>query len=281
VKHVPDEVRSIYAELERDIEPLRTGKPSAVEMGIQFLELDPWFFRSGYMKETLIRLLRRQNLTEEQATRLRNTVLAVVDKGDRREFRHYCRLAVTVEDANFRRQLLQRLRGDDPGCARRALWILTRLRDVHWKPKDVEVIQELLVREANDKLWWRVQRWICLLVARFWDARFERELINRITSSDPDARRPALRILSGRRLVIPDAQREVLTRLFFEVIDRGGDGEEWFEGMAATIANDQVREGLNARLGSTEWYVRRRARWALNSIIRTVDGEPGVTWRDV
>ena len=57
-------LRLWYAAIERaylpgfdeDVERLRTGDPSGMESAVSFLEADPWFFRTGYIKSKLIRL---------------------------------------------------------------------------------------------------------------------------------------------------------------------------------------------------------------------------------
>jgi hypothetical protein len=72
------------------LERLRTGDRTAIEPAITFLEVDPWCFRSGYAKETILRFLKRADLSDEQAGRLRTVNLNAVDIGDRREFRGYC-----------------------------------------------------------------------------------------------------------------------------------------------------------------------------------------------
>jgi hypothetical protein len=88
-----------------DFERLREGDASALETAIQFLEADPWFHRSGYAKEYLIRFVKRCELTDEQAARLRQVVMHAIETRDRREFRRYCRLAARVSSPEFRAEL--------------------------------------------------------------------------------------------------------------------------------------------------------------------------------
>ena len=57
---------------------------------MSFLEADPWFYRTGYIKSKLIRYIKRPMLTPEYIKRLQRVVLAVVDKRDDRDFRAYC-----------------------------------------------------------------------------------------------------------------------------------------------------------------------------------------------
>ena len=106
---------------------LRSGDADGLETAIDFLENDPLFFRSGYVKADLIRLIWRQPLTGTQTTRLRDVVLDIVDRRDGREFRHYCRLARRLDDPGLRRALDVRRRSNDADIRRRAAWVLDAL----------------------------------------------------------------------------------------------------------------------------------------------------------
>lgn len=54
-----------------DIEArILAGEPYAVEAALCFLEVRPYFFRSGYMFQTLLRKLKRAPLAENQRLRL-------------------------------------------------------------------------------------------------------------------------------------------------------------------------------------------------------------------
>ncbi len=46
------------------------GDQAAIESALQFLEVRPYFFRSGYMRTALMRKLKRAVLTAPQAARL-------------------------------------------------------------------------------------------------------------------------------------------------------------------------------------------------------------------
>lgn len=54
------------------------GERNAVEAALCFLELRPYFFRSGYMFKKLLRRIKRARLSPEQAARLR----VVLEKGE-------------------------------------------------------------------------------------------------------------------------------------------------------------------------------------------------------
>jgi hypothetical protein len=88
-----------------DFKRLRDGDAAALETAIQFLEADPWFFRAGYVKERLIRFVKRSDLSAEQMARLRQVVMRAIEGRDSREFRCYCRLAQRVATPEFRAEL--------------------------------------------------------------------------------------------------------------------------------------------------------------------------------
>ena len=110
-----------------DYQCLERGEAKGVEGAIKFLEADPYFFRSGYLKEKLIRLIKRPMLTPARVTRLQAVVLNMVDHRDGREFRAFCRLAHKVDAPALREQLTQRLTRGDPDTRRRARWVLEAL----------------------------------------------------------------------------------------------------------------------------------------------------------
>jgi len=53
------------------LERISRGDPEAMEAAICFLELRPYFFRSGYMFKAILPRCRRAPLTSEQAARLK------------------------------------------------------------------------------------------------------------------------------------------------------------------------------------------------------------------
>lgn len=102
---------------------LAAGHQRALQTAIAFLQADPWFFRSGYEKQALIRHVKRAHLSHDQREQLADVVLAAVDGRDRREFRHYCRLACGVWSDRLDEGIAARMRSPDPGIRRRAVWV--------------------------------------------------------------------------------------------------------------------------------------------------------------
>jgi hypothetical protein len=101
---------------------------NTIESAVRFLEVDPWFFRSGYIKADLLRHLRRVPLTEDQKLRLQKVVIARVLGEDRREFKYYCRLARLISDQNFEQALNELPSSPVEHVSRHARWVLEQLR---------------------------------------------------------------------------------------------------------------------------------------------------------
>lgn len=256
------------------LERLRTGDTTAVEPAIVFLEVDPWCFRSGYTKEKILHRLKRVDLSDEQATRLRVVVLHAVDGRDRREFRGYSKLARHVVDDGLRVALLGRLRAADPGQARRALWVLDALGGP-LGPDDRATVQAMLERAATETVWWRVSGWVRPYVSRYGDADWIERLLARAVGGGRD-QEPALRLLSAVRVTPTEEQRQVLASLVLREIALG-ENAPWLERTAiladsATFRHELI-EAHKAASGPDE---RRRAWWAINAIRRSArDGWPG------
>lgn len=89
--------------LERFRQRLKCFEPGAVDEAVGFLEADPWFNCSGYIKEEIVRRLKRAALTERQRNRLASVVRRSVTVGTRRMSRHLARLAPIVDSPSFRK----------------------------------------------------------------------------------------------------------------------------------------------------------------------------------
>lgn len=107
---------------------LLAGESENIEPYIAFLEADLYFFGSGYMKEEVIKGLKRTPLTSSQQSRLRHVILTVVEKGFRREYRDYCRLARRIQTPEWLQEIEARLSSKDTGIALRAKWVLEACR---------------------------------------------------------------------------------------------------------------------------------------------------------
>ncbi len=110
---------------------MRRGEREAVEDALIFLEVDPWFFRSGYLKERVTRHLKSARLSEDDAQRLRDVVFAVACGRNRREFRDYCRLALRVWTPVWEEFLRQQLQTRGAASGGGKLFYLLQFLDAH------------------------------------------------------------------------------------------------------------------------------------------------------
>ena len=123
---------------------------SACETMIEFLEEDPYRFRSGYAKEHIWRVLKRARLSESQKRRLRQVAFAYLNKPMSREFWYMCRFIRTIADESFQRDVEQLARSRAAGVRERAGHLLAYLES---PDKGAAARNEFrrAVREANMK----------------------------------------------------------------------------------------------------------------------------------
>ena len=112
---------------DQDLKHLREGDASGMESILSFLEADPVFYGTGYLKEKLARWIKPEMLTASQTTRLRIVILSVVDRRNQRDFGAFCRLARKVDAPELRRELHTRLFAEDFQIRPRARWMLNFL----------------------------------------------------------------------------------------------------------------------------------------------------------
>jgi hypothetical protein len=107
-----------------DVALLTKGDADGLESAIRFLEADPYFDRSGYVKADLLRLIKGLPFNCEQRARLRAVVIDAVERRGGREFRAYCRLARRLDGPELREELARQLSSGDAAMRRRAGWML-------------------------------------------------------------------------------------------------------------------------------------------------------------
>ncbi|HEV7405672.1 MAG TPA: hypothetical protein VGO11_22200 [Chthoniobacteraceae bacterium] len=106
---------------------IRAGDPEFVERAICYLEVDPYHFRSGYNKSTLIRCLKGLSLSPPQQMRLRGAVYHALDGHDRCEIRDFWRLASRLQTPEFIERVTERLASPEVRIQRRARQLLDYL----------------------------------------------------------------------------------------------------------------------------------------------------------
>ena len=76
---------------------LSEGESNAKEIAIKFLEFDPYYYRSGYIKSKLLVRLKRLKLTASEVRRLQKVVCnAILSPLPKIEFKDYARLLKNI-----------------------------------------------------------------------------------------------------------------------------------------------------------------------------------------
>ena len=85
---------------------LASGDAEAKESAIRFLEFDPYYYRSGYIKSKLLVRLKNIKLSASEIKRLQAVVCAaIVSRQPKCEFKYYARLLKNVGTPEFREKL--------------------------------------------------------------------------------------------------------------------------------------------------------------------------------
>ena len=104
--HELEERKFHIFESARFLEALATGEAEARKCAIKFLEFDPYYFRSGYMKAKLLTRLKHLVLTPDEVCRLQCVVVAaILAPLPKCEFKYYARLLTKIGSPEFREQL--------------------------------------------------------------------------------------------------------------------------------------------------------------------------------
>lgn len=114
--------------ISREFELLRISDPAAIEMAIQFLEANPWHFRSGYHKADILKMLGRHPLSDKQCVRMRKLILERVRDRPVREMRAYARFAPRVSTPEFEAEITRIAENANRHAARHAQWVLDCLK---------------------------------------------------------------------------------------------------------------------------------------------------------
>lgn len=135
--------------IERASKKDRYSDKNILEFVVCFLEVDPWFYRSGYLKEAFLARLKRSDLDEPTRERLRRVLLDAVDRRGSREFKFYCRLAAVIADEDLVSALEPAIGSSDGAVAHRARRMLRTIRQRKTEVSAAEQRTAALRSEAN------------------------------------------------------------------------------------------------------------------------------------
>ncbi|HLB94236.1 MAG TPA: hypothetical protein VJJ81_03225 [Candidatus Babeliales bacterium] len=99
--------------VERGLALLKEHDPETITTAIIYLNADPYFFRSGYIKQSIAHLLKQAPLTYKQIEQIQDFLIAALQRDSRREYREYYRLAAKVADDKFRKRIQEIIEHSD------------------------------------------------------------------------------------------------------------------------------------------------------------------------
>ena len=91
----------------------------------EYLSADPYYFRSGYEKERLIRKIKKLDLTSPEKEIIRQLILSRIETRALREFRQICRMIPRIETKGFYEAVHIMFRSSDIDMQRRAKFALS------------------------------------------------------------------------------------------------------------------------------------------------------------
>jgi hypothetical protein len=114
-------------DIKTKIDLLAKNDPDAIEYVIQFLEVDPRFFRSGYLKEVMATKLKRSSLSTSQKRRLQIVLLRHFQLPYfTKEFKFYIKLSPYVQDEAYLKSINLLKDSTEKAISKKAFEVLKR-----------------------------------------------------------------------------------------------------------------------------------------------------------
>ena len=127
------EMKFYFFENQTFLAALSAGDAEAKESAIKYLEFDPYYYRSGYIKSKLLVRLKHIKLTASEIRRLQKVVCnAIISRQPKCEFKYYARLLKNIGTPEFRAKL-QNLSVPDLSYLKARLECC--LQEVYWRHK--------------------------------------------------------------------------------------------------------------------------------------------------
>jgi hypothetical protein len=154
---------------------LAAGEPGAIDAALDFLQDDPYYFRSGYAKQRLLRRMACQDFNDDQRARACAVVVQYVAGGAHGTMRELQRVARRVADNPLRRDLRAHLYSDDEHVAWRSLVVLSAVKHPGFTDDDRERARVIIERAAG--MFDMVYPVTEALARRFWTSAWHDELL--------------------------------------------------------------------------------------------------------
>ena len=127
------ETKFYFFENQTFLTALSSGENDAKEYAIKFLESDPYYYRSGYIKSKLLVRLKNIKLTAYEIKRLQKVICnAIVSRQPKCEFKYYAGLLKNIGTPEFRAKLQNLSVPDLPYLKAR---LECCLQEVYWSYK--------------------------------------------------------------------------------------------------------------------------------------------------
>ena len=98
--------------------------PALRQFAFDYLSVDPYYYRSGYFVEKLLRRVRKLRLTQTEKEILQDLILRRIENRALRNFRRICNLIPLIESEGFRSRVSEQARSGNPDVRRRAEFTL-------------------------------------------------------------------------------------------------------------------------------------------------------------
>ena len=127
------EMKFYFFENQTFLAALSAGDADAKESAIKFLEFDPYYYRSGYIKSKLLVRLKQLKLNASEIKRLQKVVCnAILSPLPKSEFKYYAGLLKNIGTPEFRAKLQNLSVPDLPYLKARQECCL---QEVYWRNK--------------------------------------------------------------------------------------------------------------------------------------------------
>ena len=110
------------------LEHLEAGDSELLELAMAYVEVDPYYFRSGYLKKRLFRRLRRLTLSDAQRRRILQGIIYALRSHQGDGWKDFCALAAAFADVDFAQSVAHYISDDEPHVRRRAQILLKHLQ---------------------------------------------------------------------------------------------------------------------------------------------------------
>jgi hypothetical protein len=114
--------------LEHGLSLLKKKDPSILPTAIIYVKADPYFFRSGYIKQKILTHLKKFNFNADQIKALQHIIIDAI-LNPKSGFKYYVRLALKISDINFLTSIQKIIKeSDNPIVSKRAQQVFNLLQ---------------------------------------------------------------------------------------------------------------------------------------------------------